>query len=142
MPNDVLPVSDNVFVMRADSTTKVQSGARGRDSIRISSQKTYTDAVIVLDVAHMPEGCGTWPAFWTVTAGKWPYGGEIDILEVGSSIFFSPIVSSNGIYLGLGGEYGHSELGLLTYIRGMYDVAIKETDRVSSIFHCMHLTYN
>ncbi|EJD03022.1 2 beta-glucans in both donor and acceptor sites of Gh16 Laminarinase 16a [Fomitiporia mediterranea MF3/22] len=75
-------VNGNTFVMRADSTTKLTASTpRGRDSIRITSQNTYTDSVIVLDVAHMPEGCATWPAFWTVTAGKWPYGGEIDILE-------------------------------------------------------------
>ena len=37
--------------------------------------------MIILDLAHMPEGCGTWPAFWTVTRGAWPAGGEIDIIE-------------------------------------------------------------
>ncbi|KAH9027702.1 concanavalin A-like lectin/glucanase domain-containing protein [Lactarius pseudohatsudake] len=30
----------------------------------------------------MPAGCGTWPAFWTLSqAGPWPHGGEIDIIE-------------------------------------------------------------
>jgi len=29
----------------------------------------------------MPIGCATWPAFWTVTTGAWPAGGEIDIIE-------------------------------------------------------------
>lgn len=33
-----------------------------------------------MDVAHMPTGCGTWPAFWMV-GPDWPTGGEIDILE-------------------------------------------------------------
>src|SRR5690348_578727 len=28
----------------------------------------------------MPEGCGTWPAFWMV-GPNWPNGGEIDIIE-------------------------------------------------------------
>ncbi|KAI5118460.1 hypothetical protein M0805_006279 [Coniferiporia weirii] len=73
--------SEDVFVMRADSTNVVGASARGRDSIRITSHNSYTDAVIVLDLAHMPEGCGTWPAFWTVTTGTWPDGGEVDILE-------------------------------------------------------------
>ena len=68
--------------MRADSTKVVSPSDRGRDSIRITSQKAYDDSVIVLDIAHMPEGCSTWPAFWTISqSGPWPKGGEIDILE-------------------------------------------------------------
>jgi hypothetical protein len=34
----------------------------GRPSIRIESKKTYDSGLIVVDVAHMPFGCGTWPA--------------------------------------------------------------------------------
>ncbi|KAL5507244.1 hypothetical protein ACEPAH_6700 [Sanghuangporus vaninii] len=80
--NNLSYATDTTFVMRPDSTKKLDSSTpRGRDSIRITSHNTYTDSVVVLDVAHMPYGCATWPAFWTVTAGKWPYGGEIDILE-------------------------------------------------------------
>ncbi|KAH9047159.1 concanavalin A-like lectin/glucanase domain-containing protein [Lactarius hengduanensis] len=70
------------FFMRADNRTIVAPSARGRDSIRISSQKTYNEAIFVLDLQHMPAGCGTWPAFWTRTdTGPWPIGGEIDIIE-------------------------------------------------------------
>lgn len=70
--------------MRADDTTKVWKRARGRDSVRISSKQTYDDALFVLDLEHMPEGCATWPAFWTVTKkGPWPRGGEIDVIEGG-----------------------------------------------------------
>ncbi|KAI0308543.1 concanavalin A-like lectin/glucanase domain-containing protein, partial [Amylostereum chailletii] len=74
--------TNDKFVMRADSWSNVPASARGRDSVRISSQATYDEAVFVLDLAHMPQGCATWPAFWTVTAaGPWPHGGEIDIIE-------------------------------------------------------------
>ena len=73
---------DSTFVMRADDWSIVDPSARGRDSVRISSQTAYGDSVIVLDLAHMPSGCGTWPAFWTLSqAGPWPNGGEIDIIE-------------------------------------------------------------
>ena len=68
--------------MRADDWSLVSPSARGRDSLRISSQTAYGDSVIVLDLAHMPAGCGTWPAFWTLSQrGPWPNGGEIDIIE-------------------------------------------------------------
>ncbi|KAG2342449.1 glycoside hydrolase family 16 protein [Suillus weaverae] len=75
-------VSDNKFVMRADDTKKVTKSARGRDSVRIHSLDAYDDALFVLDISHMPEGCATWPAWWTLSEkGPWPYGGEIDIIE-------------------------------------------------------------
>lgn len=54
--------------------------AAGRASIRLESKKAYNKGLIVIDVAHMPFGCGTWPAFWTV-GPSWPNSGEIDIIE-------------------------------------------------------------
>ncbi|KAF8585955.1 glycoside hydrolase family 16 protein [Ramaria rubella] len=75
-------VSGNKFVMRADYTNKVLPTARGRKSVRIQSSASYADSIVVLDLSHMPEGCSTWPAFWTISAvGPWPQGGEIDIIE-------------------------------------------------------------
>ncbi|CAE6439175.1 unnamed protein product [Rhizoctonia solani] len=80
--NNLTYASESKFVMRADSVRNVTSGSRGRDSIRIGSKQHYKDSVVVLDSTHMPTGCGTWPAFWTVTtSGRWPQGGEIDIIE-------------------------------------------------------------
>ena len=68
--------------MRADDVSVIPETARGRDSIRISSKASYDEALFVIDVAHMPTGCATWPAWWTVSAtGPWPNGGEIDIIE-------------------------------------------------------------
>ncbi|VDB87411.1 unnamed protein product [Peniophora sp. CBMAI 1063] len=70
------------FVMRADDVSVIPESARGRDSIRISSKASYDEALFVIDVTHMPTGCATWPAWWTVSAaGPWPSGGEIDIIE-------------------------------------------------------------
>jgi hypothetical protein len=68
--------------MRADDQTILDPSGPGRNSIRITSQDSWNDAIYVLDVLHMPEGCSTWPAFWTKSAqSPWPAGGEIDIIE-------------------------------------------------------------
>ena len=48
----------NSFVIRADDKKVVQNGDRGRDSVRITSHKQYSDSVVVLDIGHMPGGCG------------------------------------------------------------------------------------
>ena len=75
------------FVIRGDDKKVVPSGSRGRDSIRITSHKQYSSSAIVLDLVHMPGGCGQWPSFWTIdTSQAWPNGGEIDILEVSLEI--------------------------------------------------------
>ncbi|KZT22212.1 glycoside hydrolase family 16 protein [Neolentinus lepideus HHB14362 ss-1] len=74
--------TDTKFVMRADDFNVVPPSARGRNSVRISSNQAWDESLIVIDLAHMPEGCSTWPAFWSLSQkGPWPNGGEIDIVE-------------------------------------------------------------
>jgi len=71
--------NNNAVYMGVDFTNK--ASAPGRQSVRLTSKKTYTHGLIILDLAHMPGGiCGTWPAFWTF-GPNWPKGGEIDIIE-------------------------------------------------------------
>ena len=57
----------------------------GRKSVRIESVQTWTHGLLILDIDHMPtsatDGCGTWPAFWTLGSDTWPQKGEIDIIE-------------------------------------------------------------
>ncbi|KAH7097433.1 glycoside hydrolase family 16 protein [Auriculariales sp. MPI-PUGE-AT-0066] len=72
--------SDDTLILRTDSSVKLESGGKGRESIRISSKQEYTTHVSVIDVRHMPVGPGTWPAFW-MTARPWPDNGELDIIE-------------------------------------------------------------
>jgi len=70
------------FFMFPDSKNVVSPGARGRDSNRISSKWAFDESVIIIDLEHMPHGCATWPAYWTLSQkGPWPTGGEIDIIE-------------------------------------------------------------
>ncbi|KAH7929380.1 hypothetical protein BV22DRAFT_1102515 [Leucogyrophana mollusca] len=64
-------------VMRVETTPQVQNN---RQSVRITTQNTFTGGLVVMDSVHMPTGCGTWPAFWT-NGPNWPAGGEIDIVE-------------------------------------------------------------
>lgn len=64
--------------MAADSSN-VASG-RGRNAVRVESKASYNHALIILDLNHMPEGCGTWPAFW-LYGPDWPASGEVDIIE-------------------------------------------------------------
>nr|BAM29293.1 GPI-anchored 1,3-beta-glucanase [Ustilago esculenta] len=80
------------FVM-AVSTVPV--ALEGRNSVRITSKNSYADGVYVLNVTHVPTGCATWPAFWTVTEDikSWPNGGEIDIMENANDEYNGNLVS-------------------------------------------------
>jgi len=64
-------------IMRLETTPQVSGN---RKSVRITTQNTFSSGLFVLDAVHMPEGCGTWPAFWT-NGPRWPFTGEIDIIE-------------------------------------------------------------
>ena len=75
--------------MRVETTPQVQNL---RKSVRITTQFTYTGGLVIMDAAHMPQGCGTWPAFWS-NGPNWPSGGEIDIVE-GAALFLSFCSSS------------------------------------------------
>jgi len=63
-----------------DMKNNVPANVRGRDSVRISTKQAYRYGLFIMDLTHMPTGCGTWPAWWLV-GPNWPSGGEIDIIE-------------------------------------------------------------
>ena len=44
--------------------------------MRLESKTLFNGGVFLADVAHMPTGCGTWPAWWTY-GPNWPTNGEI-----------------------------------------------------------------
>ncbi|KAF7361946.1 putative glycosidase C21B10.07 [Mycena venus] len=76
--------SNTSFIMRADNVNMVPPAERGesKEPANILPLRPYGDSLIMLDLWHMPTGCATWPAFWTVSkAGPWPHGGEVDIIE-------------------------------------------------------------
>ncbi|VDB91564.1 unnamed protein product [Peniophora sp. CBMAI 1063] len=77
--------SGSNFTLRADDTNVVSSSSSGRNSVRIQSPHTYNSHVTVVNLAHMPKGCGTWPAIWEV-GPSWPFDGEVDIVEGSNDI--------------------------------------------------------
>lgn len=72
-------------MIKVDNTTTLPVGTT-RNSVRISTRATYTTALMIFDVLHMPWGCSVrpappcarygifsyrlldqvWPAIWTV----------------------------------------------------------------------------
>uniref|UniRef100_A0A0W0G9J8 Putative laminarinase n=1 Tax=Moniliophthora roreri TaxID=221103 RepID=A0A0W0G9J8_MONRR len=72
--------SGDHFVLRADFKNYLDPSGPGRNSVRIQSNKRYTTGVMIFNIRHMPQGCGTWPAVWTV-GDNWPNQGETDIIE-------------------------------------------------------------
>lgn len=57
-----------------------------RNALRLESKEAFFYYLAVIDVNHVPEGDGVWPAFWSLaderfTGAPWPHGGEIDIIE-------------------------------------------------------------
>ncbi|KAJ3481689.1 hypothetical protein NLI96_g7496 [Meripilus lineatus] len=71
---------DGTILLAVDDTTQLTPGQK-RNSVRVSSKKTYNAGTLFLaDIQAMPTGCATWPAYWTV-GPNWPNGGEVDIIE-------------------------------------------------------------
>ncbi|KAG8691173.1 hypothetical protein FRC11_006148 [Ceratobasidium sp. 423] len=66
----------NTFILRADYKTTLSASGPGRNSVRIQSRKQWRTHVEIMDVRHMPQGCGS-----TTNTVNWPADGEIDIIE-------------------------------------------------------------
>jgi hypothetical protein len=66
---------DNVILSSAPTAQGM------RESIRLHGKRRFNRGLFVLDVNHVPAGCGVWPAFWLTDEDNWPNHGEIDIVE-------------------------------------------------------------
>ncbi|KAF8966352.1 glycoside hydrolase family 16 protein [Flammula alnicola] len=71
--------ADGTTVLKVDDFSTVAVGG-SRDSVRISTKKTYNGGLFIADFFSMPHGCSVWPAYWSV-GPNWPSAGEIDVLE-------------------------------------------------------------
>ncbi|KAI0315870.1 concanavalin A-like lectin/glucanase domain-containing protein [Amylostereum chailletii] len=147
LSNGLVSVTGSNFTLGADSHNVVSGSARGRDSVRIESQKTYGTHVSVYNVAHMPKGCGTWPAIWEV-GSNWPNGGEVDILEgvngQASSVSSDSVVTriSNDCWTGrLGlGRIG-SECRYASHQQRMPDVTSSLREMLGYVLSCSRLSF-
>ncbi|KAK5743976.1 hypothetical protein LTR17_002314 [Elasticomyces elasticus] len=78
--NGLARTENNAALISVDTTNLYPNGGPGRPAVRLISDNTYTYGLFIIDLAHMPWGCGTWPAYWLL-GPWWPYTGEIDIIE-------------------------------------------------------------
>lgn len=69
------PASEKDFVYMASKAT--EEGPR--DSVRLEGKTRYDRGLFILDLRHLPTGCGVWPAFWLTDEDVWPDHGEIDV---------------------------------------------------------------
>jgi len=52
-----------------------------RKSTKVLSKEVFNmGKLFIMELKHMPAGCGTWPAWW-LSGPNWPLAGEIDIIE-------------------------------------------------------------
>ncbi|KAK4629288.1 putative endo-1,3(4)-beta-glucanase [Fulvia fulva] len=68
------------FVLKPETNVAFPEGGPGVPSVRMVSDNTYNHALFIIDLNHIPTGCGTWPAYWLL-GPDWPATGEIDIIE-------------------------------------------------------------
>ncbi|KAF7334141.1 GH16 domain-containing protein [Mycena venus] len=93
---------DGTTILAVDGKSHLKAG-ESRDSVRISSPKSYTYGLFITDIWAMPHGPTVWPAYWTV-GPDWPNNGEIDIIEVKDFIsitlvFMLPPWTGRGCFL-------------------------------------------
>lgn len=71
----------NPAYMGIDYRNVIRPTGPGRQSVRISTKKSWTHGLFIADIIHMPDSiCGVWPAYW-MFGPNWPSSGEIDIIE-------------------------------------------------------------
>lgn len=96
--------SSESAVLKVDTTLSGTQAASGRQSVRITSNKTYADGLFIFDILHTPYGCGTWPALWLTDPSNWPDHGEIDVVEAANSGTFgnqATLHTSDGCSMGV-----------------------------------------
>jgi len=73
----VVAENDEQFVHMSSAPTREGP----REAVRLEGKTRFDRGLFILDVRHMPDGCGVWPAFWLTDEAVWPKNGEVDVLE-------------------------------------------------------------
>ncbi|KAI9203717.1 uncharacterized protein BJ171DRAFT_509397 [Polychytrium aggregatum] len=73
-------VQSGVFYTSVD-TSSVTPESAGRPSIRLESRLLYDEGLFIMDLTHIPDGCGTWPSIWFKNQVGSQIVGELDIIE-------------------------------------------------------------
>lgn len=97
-----------------------------RESIRLEGKKRFNRGLFIIDVRHMPVGCGTWPAFWLTDEANWPVNGEIDIVE---GVNFQT-EAKTALHTTKGCDMDDTPVGTMT---GTWDTAVGIPDRKTGI---------
>jgi Glycosyl hydrolases family 16 len=67
------------FVIR--SAPGGPDGTGPRQSVRLEGTTRFNAGLFIVEMKHMPAGCGVWPAVWLTDEQFWPNHGEIDFIE-------------------------------------------------------------
>lgn len=70
--NNSTGVPTETFVIISSSSTPEGP----RNSVRLEGLRRFNRGLFIIDLRHMPAGCGTWPAFWLTDEANWPVNGK------------------------------------------------------------------
>ena len=70
--NNSTGVPTETFVIISSSPTPEGP----RNSVRLEGLRRFNRGLFIIDLRHMPAGCGTWPAFWLTDEANWPVNGK------------------------------------------------------------------
>ncbi|KAI1761104.1 concanavalin A-like lectin/glucanase domain-containing protein [Hypoxylon sp. FL1150] len=93
LANNLVSIDDEYSSVRlgVDWNSTYSTSDKGRPSVRLTSQDSFTHGLFIADIYHMPAStCGTWPSFWAFNnqdnGTNWPEGGEIEIIEGANTV--------------------------------------------------------
>jgi glycosyl hydrolase family 16 len=138
-PSQVLIMGNSSGILLEMNSAASQTGA-----FNTQGYETWSAPSTLSEQINLPCNSASqiknWPAFWLVTTGSWPAGGEIDIMEglSGSAAWHYHYVNSSGTPSAVGGPVsGFKGCGIHTYAVNWTTAAItfyydgKEAGRVT-----------